>query len=121
MKIKASEVPLYRGKLVIMIAESANSIKKYIPDWSDMEIYASTYYAPYKKKQGYYIILNFKSPYRKIQHGTITHEAVHAAHFIMKHKGMMGDFVNDESEAYLVEWIVDEVYKFIKKTKNIVG
>lgn len=118
MKIKAINVPLYRGELVIIITNSVKHLKKYIPDWTDKEIYASTYYALYKDKtQGYYIILNFKSPYRKIQHGTIAHESVHAAHFIMKHRGLTVDIDNDEAEAYLVEWITDQVYKVVGQTK----
>ena len=118
MKIKAVNVPLYRGKLVVIITSSVKQLKKYIPDWTDKEIYASTYYAPYKEKQqGYYIILNFKGTYRKIQHGTIAHESTHAAHFIMKHNGLIGDLVDDEAQAYLVGWITDQVYKVIRQTK----
>ena len=118
MKIKAINVPLYRGKLVIIITDSTKQVKKCIPYFDDNYLYAHSYWTKYKKSQGYYIILNFKNTYRKIHHGTIAHEAVHTSHFIMKDRGLIEGFDNDEAEAYLVEWITDQVYKFIKKTKH---
>lgn len=118
MEIKALNIPLYRGKFIIIITDSTKKVKKYIPSFPDDFIYASSYYANYKKQQGFYIILNFKSPYRKIKHGIIAHEAVHTAHFIMKDRGIIDSFDNDEANAYLVEWVTDQIYKFIKKTKN---
>jgi len=117
MKIKSLNIPLYRGKFIVVITKSPAKIKKYIPDFDDENIYAHSYYANYKKKQGFYIILNFKSQFGKVNHGTIAHEAVHTAHFIMKSRGIIEGFDNDEAEAYLVEWITDQVYKFIKKIK----
>ena len=102
----------------MIITNSVKQIKKYILTFEDSFIYASSYFANYKKQQGFYIILNFKYQNRKIFHGTIAHEAVHIAHFIMKDRGLIEGFDNDEAEAYLVDWIVDQTYKFIQKTKN---
>ncbi len=118
MKIKAINIPLYRGKLVIIITDSAKQVKKHIPEFDDAYLYAHSYWAKFKKSQGYYIILNFKNPYRKIHHGTIAHEAVHTAHFIMKDRGIIDSFENDEAKAYLVEWITDQVYKVIKNANH---
>ena len=72
----------------------------------------------YKKDQGFYILLNFKH-HKKIYHGTIAHESVHIAHFIMTYSGLVKSLNNDEAEAYLVGWITDQVYKFMKETNNI--
>ena len=43
--------------------------------------------------------------------GEIAHEAVHAAHFLLKDVGVKITPDNDEPLAYLVQWIVDELTK----------
>ena len=60
--------------------------------------------------------MNFNNKLRKIHHGTITHESIHIAHFILGAIGLKESYENDEAETYLAEWITDESYKFIKKT-----
>ena len=115
--LKSTPVPLYRGSLVVVLTNSTNDLKKYIPPWKDEIIYASAWLYTFKKKQGYFIILNFDNKYRKIKNGTITHEALHAAHFILNDRGIKASHKHDEALAYLVEWITDQVYKFVKKNK----
>lgn len=116
MIIKAIKVPLYPGKLVIIITGSLKKAKKNISIFKDDYIYASSYFDVYKKDQGFYVLLNFNY-HKKIYHGTIAHEAVHIAHFIMTHSGLIDSFDNDEPKAYLVGWITNQIYKVIKQTK----
>jgi hypothetical protein len=49
--------------------------------------------------------------------GTIAHEAFHVSSFIMKRVGINPDVNNDEAQAYLLSWIVEQVYTEYKKTK----
>lgn len=45
----------------------------------------------------------------------IAHEAVHLVNKIFKHRGVDLDLVNDEPQAYLTGWFVNEIDKFFKK------
>ena len=45
---------------------------------------------------------------------TIAHEAFHITNFIMKRVGIHPDVNNDEAQAYLLSWIVEQVYKQFK-------
>lgn len=111
---KSIQIPLYGGKLVVIISNNGDKIKKLIPTFDNINIYAHTYSHPYKEKWGYFVIFNFNNKYDKITYGTIVHEAIHACSFLFDHRGVRADFKNDEPVAYFVEWVVDEIYKFIK-------
>lgn len=65
------------------------------------------------------IIFNFSNA-APITHGVITHEAYHAGAFILDYVGEEYNW-RSESAAYLMDWIVDEVYKFarLKKLKIV--
>ncbi len=115
LKIHYQKVPLYRGYFIIILSNSVKKVKKYIPSFADDYIYASAYFHEFKKKNAFFIILNFNNKFRKIHHGTITHESIHTSHFILKHVDIKENYENDEAETYLAEWITDEVYKFIKQ------
>ena len=41
-----------------------------------------------------------------------------ALQYLYSHVLKKEDIVNDEAEAYLAEWITDQVYRFIKKTNH---
>ena len=116
-KIKSAKVPLYRGYLVIIITNSVKKLKQYIPKFEDNGIYAHSYFHNFKNRQGFFVILNFNNELRKIHYGTITHESIHTAHFILQSRGLKESYENDEAETYLAEWITDKVYGFIKKNK----
>ena len=45
---------------------------------------------------------------------TLVHESVHAANMILDHKGIPMTLENDESQAYLVEWIFENCLRFLK-------
>jgi acetone carboxylase gamma subunit len=47
--------------------------------------------------------------------GVMAHEAVHIADFIFTNCGITHDLDNDEPFAYLVEWIINELYEFYKE------
>ncbi len=110
-------MPLYRGKLVIMLTNDKEQLQKYIPDFEDKEPYAHALLINWKGTQGFVIVLNFENSFRKIHNGTITHEVIHATHFIAQERGIEADFLNDEPITYLAEFITDEIYKLMTKHK----
>ena len=117
LHIKDIKIPLYRGRFVVILTNSKTKLKKYLPKFEQESIYAHSWVAEYKSKQGYIMVLNFNNETTKITNGTITHEVVHIADFIADDKGFIADFHNDEPIAYLAGWITDEVYNFINKHK----
>lgn len=118
--IKEKWIPIYRGKLVIILSNSTQKVKKLIPELLGSSVYAHTINQNWHGVDGYIIVLNFDNQARHIFPGTITHEAIHCAHFLARGRDIIADFENDEPIAYLVEWITDEVYKFVyKKGFNI--
>jgi len=46
--------------------------------------------------------------------GTVVHEVVHAVNFMCIQKGIQPDRYNDESQAYITEWMFMKAYKFFK-------
>jgi hypothetical protein len=50
----------------------------------------------------------------QITPGVIAHEAFHLANMIFKYISAEPTFDNDEPQAYLIGWIVDECHKFYK-------
>lgn len=109
------EIPLYRGKLVVIATNDGNRLSRSLIDYDNRPLYAHTWFAQWKGDQGFIVIFNFSSINRDIYHGVVAHEAIHAVHMILQSRGVTPDFVNDESVAYLLEWVVDTIYKCLKE------
>ena len=116
-KIKTKYLELYRARFILVITDSNDELKKYIPSSDCNTIYAHSWNYSYKRKDAYYIILNPINQYRKITHGVIAHEAIHCVHMLFENRGFNPTFENDEHITYLVEWIVDFVYNQLDKLK----
>lgn len=63
----------------------------------------------------YWIVLKHES----ISHGLIAHEIVHLSNMIMEDRDIKPDYNNDESQAYLVEWLTESVYKVLKRLNRL--
>lgn len=114
LHMKSYEIPIYRGSLVVILTNSKARLQKHLPAFDRDVIYAHSWFDNFKGRQGFFVIFNFDSEYRKITHGAVTHESLHITHFIASRRGLMADFDNDESLAYLSEWISDKMYEFFK-------
>ena len=112
---KTIGVPLYRGNLMIILTNDKKHLQKYLPEFRNIGIYAHTWCCNINKIESFVIVLNFDNSFRKIHNGSIAHEALHAANFIAKDRGIESDLENDEPIAYLTEWIVDEIYEFVNE------
>ena len=113
---KIMEFPIYRGMLCIIDTDERDKIsEKYKIDLED-ELFAFTleHYVDTEIKDCYciFVILNTANP-SKVTTGIIAHEAFHAANFLLNRRGHKFSYDNDEAHAYLVEWIAEEVQKFL--------
>lgn len=116
MKIYKKPVPIYFGELLIIVS---NDFKKDLEKnnieykgtiergWKGLSINRIN-----KGKHRFIMLLN-----RKPTHSTIAHECLHLAHYILDEVYAKPDFHNDEPLAYLLSYIIDEVYKYLKKNK----
>lgn len=66
------------------------------------------------------VILNCKYLTDKVfTLGTISHDAFHLSNFICRRVGIKPDVNNDEAQAYLLSWLVEEIYKQYLKYEKI--
>jgi hypothetical protein len=117
---KSIDIPLYHGKLVLIISDSVQEIQGRIPDFDAEKVYAHAHPFSFNEDNlaGYAVILNMKDPEDKITHGAIAHEALHIANMVAKDRGFIADFNNDEPVAYLMTWVVDRVYAWLLEIKD---
>lgn len=115
---KSIRVPLYHQNLQIMICEDVEkeieeiNKKFYVSkDRLDFAGFASTI-------DNYHLILLNKKHIKSESFAvsTIAHEALHITSFIFKRVGIKPDVKNDEAQAYLISWIVEETFKQYKKS-----
>lgn len=117
MVYKKINVPLYQQVLHIIISEDVDKeidlIKK------KFDINADRYeFSGYSEAVGQHhlLLLNKKSLFSdEFAISTICHEAFHISNFIIKRIGIIPDVNNDEAQAYLISWIVEQTVKQFKK------
>jgi len=109
---KRIKIPIYNQYLSLVITN-----KK---DISGRETYAHTYYDEGREQQLDSVLYLYINPFYKKQNitqGVIAHEAVHVVNRLFHHLGIYTEELNDEHQAYLVGWVVDEMNKFLKELK----
>ena len=116
---KIINIPIYEGKLIFVLSNSRELLRKklnlHIPE--DDGLYAWAFDGYYKTENAHFIVLNPDFPYKQITHGVIAHECLHVANYIANYKGIKLDPNNDEPMTYLIGWITDQIYKFLKINK----
>lgn len=114
---KTVNIPIYRGTLDICISDDREKVCSLYTDFSDYtgDIFAHTLHNTYGRKV--VVILNPAHKYSNITPGIIAHEAVHVASFVFNSRGVLADHENDEPLAYFVEWVVDEINKYLNSLK----
>lgn len=110
--IKVVNIPIYKGNLVMILSNDKDKISKLDKGWTKEDIYAHAIHGEYKNFEAFYIVLDIKNS-SKITNGVIAHEAFHVAEFIAESRGFIPDFENNESVAYILEWVTDQIHKFI--------
>jgi|LSQX01.1.fsa_nt_gb hypothetical protein len=111
--IKGREIPIYKGKLYVVVSNDHDKVEQLIPDfskWSDGELYAHAFLMQYKGCESVFIVLNFDHPFERMTYGTIVHETRHAADLLANGRGLNTATDNTESNAYIQGWIADTVF-----------
>ena len=57
------------------------------------------------------VLIAFSTPFNMTANGIIAHEALHATNRILEHVGVEPDHINDEAQAYLLSYIVDQIHE----------
>ncbi len=110
-KTKQLKNPIYPVDIWIHIGRNWDNFhRKYYPGtgkkgFSPEECYGFSTYIEEEYKGIHITLLPDITP------GQIAHEAKHAVNFIYQFIGKELDLENDEDECYLLQWLVDEIYK----------
>lgn len=116
MKKYTINIPIYPGRLIIILTKDFNKItKKY--EIKDMNGYgAFTFSRDHKKGWRRYFVV-FKP--EKVSLNYIVHESKHIVNAMYINKNMDLDRYNDEHECYILAWVFREIYKKLKRNKAI--
>jgi len=118
MLYKRISMPIYQQTLHIAICEDVEKEilevrKKFYANVDNFE------FSGYAEAQDKHHLILLNKKYLRYDQpfavSTIAHEAFHITNFVMKRVGIKPDVNNDEAQAYLLSWIIEEVYKFYKK------
>ena len=114
MIIKKVKIPIYEQTLYVSITEDYSKDKEeYECIWRPRKEDFSGYTSGLNNQ--YLIILNKKYLKEELHVvSTISHEAFHVTNILFKRIGAVPDMDNDEHQAYLLSWIVEQVYKIYK-------
>lgn len=114
---KSIKIPLYAGFFDIIVMDETKTFDKlYISEFARKEIYGHSIHTGLRKTQmtHFVMVLNFNNNI-PITNGVVSHEALHITSFILDYIGQDFDHNNHEEFAYLIQWVTDEVYKFLKQ------
>jgi hypothetical protein len=105
MKSKTVNIPIYCGKLTIIIDKDLLWVEKKYKTISLEDFGAVTL------KYRHYVVA-----FTDTKHlSNIAHEIVHIKNYIYLDCAMELDRYNDEPEAYLTGWLFDEIHKFVEE------
>ncbi len=114
MKEKIFECPLYKNHdIIILIGDLSKISKKYDFLEDDGNDLAFTQQCLINNNKSIIIAMNPK--HSEFTLGIAAHECLHAVNMIFDTIGVIPTFDNDEPQAYLLEYLLNEVYPLIKK------
>lgn len=110
MRTKRIKIPIYKGNLTIIEAKDLNEVsKKYkTPDLSN---YGAVTLRDDTKYREYVVAFETNS----FSSCLIAHEVVHIVNYIYLDCGVELDRVNDEPQAYLTQFLFQQIEKFFQK------
>jgi len=111
MITKKIRVPIYNAYILLIISKNlVRDMAKYTDDVSSGDRALTIHFnSPLK------YVVGFER--QTICHQYISHEACHVTHRIMMDTGIDHTLIADEAEAYLIGYIVNKIYKIVKKRK----
>lgn len=102
------EIPIYRGKLTIILDKNLSYIEKKFKTLS-LKNYGAVALR-HNKEPRHYVVA-----FECIDNSLIAHEVVHIVNYVFQDTGVELDIRNDEAQAYLTGWLFSEIEKIIKK------
>ena len=109
MKSKTIDIPIYCGKLTMILSNDLSCIEKKYKTTS-LEDFGAVTLKDENKYRNY--VVAFTDPTHL---SNIAHEVVHIKNYIFLDCNMMLDRINDEAEAYLAGWLFDQIYNFLQQ------
>lgn len=107
MKSKTINIPIYCGKLTIIIDCNLSYVEKKYKTIS-LNNFGAITLKDESKYRNYIVAFEYSTG------SIIAHEIVHIINYIYLDCGIELDRINDENQAYLTGWLFDEIEKFIK-------
>ncbi len=119
MHYSKAKVPLYYQYLYVIVSDDVEKEIDEIKKVFNINIERFNF-SGYTESIDKFNVVVLNKKYLKDENfavGTIAHESFHVTSFIMKRIGIHPDVNNDEAQAYLLSWVVEQVYKEFKKSK----
>lgn len=108
MKSKEVPIPIYFGKLIIILTNDWKEVDRAYNTKIDENLYDAVVFE-IKDKDEYIVAI------KKIKWSVIAHEVVHIVNAIFLSCGVELDRHNDEPQAYLTGWLINEIDKFLEE------
>jgi hypothetical protein len=111
MKSKTIKIPIYYGKLTIITTNDFKKVDALYNTKIDDNLYEAVVFE-IKDNDEYIVAI------KKVEWSIIAHEVVHIVNAIFLKCGIELDRHNDEPQAYLTGWVVNEIDEFLKETNG---
>lgn len=113
---KKINIPIYHGKLNIVFTNDMDKLYN-LTGYEEEFLFGAAFrsYMGGSPLPQYVLAINFDMANFPMDHGTISHEALHIAMFLSEDRMIKLDYDNPEPLTYLTGFIVNEVYKFMDK------
>ena len=118
--IRKLKIPVFKTRLWIVISKSISKSIDTVEDIIDHKIIEESgkrstkaYMYAYEHVDGKYTLILFLKDTAKP--GTVAHECSHAVKVCLHWHGVKPSYTNDENEAYMLEWLVDQVHFTLKR------
>lgn len=106
MRKKTINIPIYGGKLTIVIDKDLSWVEKKFKTPS-LENYGAITLKDETRYRNYVVAFEYSTG------SIIAHETVHLVNYIFKDCGIHLDRENDEPQAYLNGWLFEQIDEFI--------
>lgn len=109
---KEFEVPVYGGKLIVIVCENLQSVVNEMGIEFDAHgFYGLSHQRRTKTgKREYCVILK-----PTVAKGCIAHEAKHIVNMVFNHVDVRLDVLNDEPECYFLQWVFSKIEEVFDK------
>jgi len=108
MRNKTIDIPIYFGKLTILLTDDWMELDILYKIKVDNNLYDAVVFE-IKDNDEYIVAI------KKVEWSIIAHEVVHIVNAIFLNCGIELDRRNDEPQAYLTGWITNEIDKHLKE------